>query len=127
MTSSALRKIILAAAGVAAFSMSGCVGLASFATNVATSLSSSTPSQVTTLAEAEQAATLVTKAADVAVNTGKLNTGTLKEINALSDAVHAAIDDLEAANANGKSLNYAAFNAALKAYNAFMTSSAIPH
>ena len=105
--------------------LGGCASVAQEVTAIATSLSSSTPSQVTTLADAVNAATLATNAADVAVQTGKLDKPTLIEIRALSDALHIALNGLEVANSNGRSLDYAAFNAALQAWNAYATSKGI--
>lgn len=121
------RFKILAFAGLLAVTLSGCTTMAQFAAEIAQSTSSGTPSQVTTLAEAEQAATLATQAADIAVNTGKLDRGTLQEIKTLSDSLHAALGVLQSANASGQSLDYSSFNAALAAYNAYMTSQGISH
>jgi hypothetical protein len=110
-----------------AISLSGCANIAAGVTNIAATVAGSTPQQATTLAQAIQIADLVTKATDVAVNTGKLSRATLEEINALNDGVHAAIVNLEAANASGQSLNFAAFNAALQAFNAYTTANAVAH
>ena len=107
--------------------LAGCTTVASTVASIATDLSSSTSSQVTTLSEAIQAATLVTKAADTAVKTGKLDKSTLIEIRSLSNALHTALGDLEIANAQGKSLDYAAFNAALDAWNSYSTTKGIAH
>jgi len=115
------------AASMAILALGGCTTIAAGIANVAATVTSSTPMQVTTLGEAIQASDLLTKAADVAVNTGKLNKATLQEINALSDGLHAALVNLEAANAAGKNLDFAAFNAALSAYNAYLTANAVPH
>jgi outer membrane lipoprotein SlyB len=104
-----------------AFSMSGCANIAAGLSNVAATVAGASPTQATTLGQAEQLATVATDAADVAVNTGKLPVATLKELAALNAAVHAAVTDLEAANAAGQSLNFAAFNAALQAFNAYKT------
>ena len=112
---------------VAGASLSGCAQLAAGAANIAATVTGSTPHQVKTLAEAEQTATLVTKAVDLAVNTGKLPRATLVELNSLSDGLHAALGALQQANANGQALNFAAFNAALAAYNAYTTSQGIAH
>ena len=105
--------------------VSGCASTAAFLASTAASFSHNTPSQVTTLAQAVQVATLVTKAADVAVQTGKLDRPTLIEIGALSDALHSALQSLQAANSRGESLNYDAFNAALAAWNAYSTAKGI--
>lgn len=120
-----MKRLALAVA--LSLSLTGCVSLASGIANIAASVTSSTPSQVTTLSEAIQTATLATRAADVAVNTGKLSHATIIEINSLSDAIHAALGDLETANSQGKSLTFSSFNAALSAWNAYTTANAVPH
>lgn len=107
--------------------LAGCASLAQSVSGIATSLSSSTPSQVTTLAEANQAATLVTKAVDIAVQTGKLDRGTLLELQVLNNDLHTALTSLNASNKEGNSLVYAAFNAALTAFNAYATKEGIAH
>jgi hypothetical protein len=101
--------------------------VAQLAATVAQATSSSTPSQVTTLAEAEQGAKLVTDAVDVYVNTASPDRAVLVELKSLSDGVHAAIVSLEAANAKGQSLVYGSFNAALSAFNAYTTAQGISH
>lgn len=97
------------------------LGACSTVASIATAFSSSSVAQVNTLAAAEQTATLVTKAADLYVNTASPDRGTLIELQALSKGIHSALTDLQAANTAGKSLNFAAFNAALDAYNAYAT------
>ena len=111
---------------VAVFALSGCTTIASDVASVAQSLSSSTPSQVTTLADAVSAATLVTQAADIAVKSGKLDRATLLEVEGLNNAIHVALFNLEAANAAGQGLDFAAFNAALSAWNSYATVEGIP-
>lgn len=101
--------------------LSGCSTVAQFAT----SLSSPTASQATTLAEADLAADTIVKVTKVAVDTNKLDVGELTEIQALRQGVRTALDDLHKANTAGQSVNYAAFNAALDAYNAYTTSKGI--
>ena len=108
-------------------SLGGCTTVASEISTIATNLSSSSSSDVTTLSDAILAATVVTKATDVAVQTGKLDKGTLTQIKALNNGLHAALTDLENANAQGKSLSFAAFNAALDAWNAYATVKGIDH
>jgi hypothetical protein len=98
---------------------SGCTSLAQFAATTATNMSSSTPAQAT------QAATLVTKAVDIAVNTGKLDRATLIELDALNEGVHAAWLNLKAANDSGHSLVFASFNAALDAFRAYATTKGV--
>jgi hypothetical protein len=118
-----LRHILLAAA--LAVPLANCTTVASGLSSVATSLSSSTPAQVTTLAQAVQAADLITKAVDVYVKTGNPNVATLKELQALSNAVNAALVSLNTAAQNGQSLVYDSFNAALSAFTAYSTASGV--
>lgn len=120
-----MKKLLLACALI--IPLAGCASLAQTASGIATSLSSATPNQVTTLAEANQAATLVTKAVDVAVQTGKLDRGTLVELQTLNNSLHTALVNINSSNAEGNSLVYAAFNAALTAFNSYATQEGIAH
>lgn len=120
-----MKKIAIALAII--IPLSGCTSLASFTANVATELSSSTPTQVKTLADAERVATLATKAATIAVDTGKFSRAQLLQLQKLNDGLHVALVDLNAANKEGNSLVYAGFNAALDAFNAYATSQGIAH
>lgn len=106
----------------------GCTSIASGVASIATNLSSSTPSQVTTLADAVQAADTITKLADTYVTSGvTISKAQLLQMQALSNGVHTALVALEAANSAGQSLDYAAFNAALAAYNSYATTAGIQH
>lgn len=107
--------------------LSACTSVAEFAATTATNLSTSTPVQVTTYADATLAATLATKAVKLAVDTHKFDKATLIELSALNDAVHAAWLDLKTDNDAGKSLVFGSFNAALSAYNAYATTEGISH
>lgn len=121
-----IRSLAIAATLAAALSVSACADLAQFAANTATSLSSSSPGQVTTYGTATAAATLATRTVDLAVNTLHLDEATLTELNSLNEALHAAWLKLKAANDAGQSLNFAAFNAALAAYQSYRTAQGIP-
>lgn len=121
-----MNRALIAVAILTIMPLTACQSVTKGAVNVAASLSGPTPTQARTLGQAEQAATLVTRAVDAAVNTGKLSRATLLKINSLSDAVHAALGDLQAANANNQSLNFAAFNAALDAWNTYTAANALP-
>lgn len=120
-----MRKIALAL--VLILPLAGCTSVASLVSSTAASMSSTTPTEVRTLAEAEQAATLVTKAVDLYVRTGHPSRATLLELKALSDGVHAAIVELDQAQKNGKSLTYDSVNAALLAFSAYSTAKGIKH
>jgi hypothetical protein len=119
------RVLRFAAAACIAVALSGCASIAQFASGVATSLSSSSPSQVSTYADATNAAILATKTVDLAVTTLTLSKATLTELQTLNDGLHAAWLQLKAANDAGQSLDYAAFNAALAAYQSYKTSQGI--
>lgn len=113
------------AAPILILSLCGCTTLASGVAGIATSLSSETPSQVTTLAEADLAADTLVKLSTVAVDTGKLDAGELNELQALRTGVRAALDQLHTANAAGQSLTFASFNAAMTAYKAYAVTEGI--
>ncbi len=129
MNRTRLSGAVFAAALLLAFAapLGGCTTVASSVASVATSLSSSSPTQVTTFADATLAATAATNFADAAVASGKLDKGTLVQIRALNEGVHSAWVDLSNANAAGKSLSFASFNAALDAWNAYATVKGISH
>ena len=80
------------------------------------------PASVTTLADAEQSATLVTQAVDLYVKTGNPTRATLLQLQSYSNAVHAALTTLEQANAEGGTLVFAVFNAAVAAFNSYSAS-----
>lgn len=110
-----VKKMMLAAACV--FALSGCTTLTNLY-DVATG-SVSTSQAATTLAEAEQSATLVTQAVDLYVNSANPNAATLQQLQNYSNAVHAALVSLEQANAEGGTLVFATYNAALAAFNSY--------
>lgn len=122
-----MNKTLRIIALSAAIGLGGCASIASGLSTIATNISSSTPTQVRTLAEAERVATLVTKAATVAVNTGTLSRAQLMELDKLNEGVHAALSDLNQTQKEGGSLAYGAFNAALDAFNAYTTQQGIAH
>ncbi len=109
-----------------ALSLAGCTSMASGVATVATSMSTSTPAQVNTFADATAAATLATRTVDLAVTSLKLDKATLKELQTLNEAVHAAWLPLKDAVDKGQSPSFAAFNAALAAYQSYRTSQGIP-
>jgi uncharacterized protein YggE len=118
-------KLLKIAAAACLIALGGCTTLASGISSVATSLSTASPTQVSTYADATIAADIATRTVDLAVQTGKLNKATLTELAALNDAVHAAWLDLKAANDAGKSLTFASFNAALSAFEAYRAAQGI--
>lgn len=99
--------------------MTGCADLASFTTRAVTSVSSATPGQTTTLEQAITAADLVTRLTKTAVDTNRLDRGTLVELQALRAGVRAALDTLIAADQAGNAVDLATFNAALQAWRAY--------
>jgi hypothetical protein len=103
------------------------IGGCSTVANLAVAASSSTPTQVNTLADALQAATLATNAVDAYVNIGNPTRATLLELQTLNNGLHTALTTLQAANAAGQSLAMASFNAALQAFNAYSTSAGVKH
>lgn len=122
-----MKKIgSLALLALCAVMLTGCASTAQFFANTAAQLSSSTPAQVTSYEVATQAATLAADATDIAVNTLDFDKGTLTELTALNEAVHAAWLDLKAAHDRGASLTFSSFQAALDAFNAYATSKGVP-
>lgn len=118
-------KLILAT--LLAVSLGGCTSTAQLVASTATSLSSSTPNQASTLAEATLAADTLVKLTKVAVDTNTLDAGELTQLQALRAGVRSALDALYKANQANQSLSFAAFNAAIDAYNAYTTVKGITH
>lgn len=116
-----MKVLFAAAMMLAAISLGGCSTLAALsgASTTAAVIAGPTPGQATTLADAILVADAATKGVKFAVDTVKLPPSTLTQLSALSDGVHAALSDLEQANAAGQALDFAAFNAAVAAYNAY--------
>lgn len=113
-------RLVLAVAFIAAtISLGGCGQLISAGITTAGQASPTIPNQVTTLAAAEQTATLITKATQAYVDNAKLTKAQLQQISTDSDALHSAITTLESQNAQGVALNFAAVNAALAAWNTY--------
>lgn len=119
------KRLLSAFAITAALALGGCATLTSTVAQLADHAASASPHQAATLAEALQAATLITRAVDLYVNVGNPDRATLVELKALNDAVHAALTDLEAADARGGSLTFGTFNAALDAFNAYATAKGV--
>lgn len=103
---------------------------AAFVIDTATSMSSSTPTQVTTYKDATLVADATTKTigwlADNA-DTFHISLATLQQLNAINDSIHDAWLKLKAANDAHQSLNFAAINAALTAYSTYKAEAAIPN
>lgn len=77
------------------------------------------PSEVKTLAEATNAATLVTRATAAYVRAGNLTDPQLDKLTASNDAVSAALHRWHDAAQADQSLAAASFNAALSAFNTY--------
>jgi hypothetical protein len=120
-----IRLLALSVGLFAAVSLGGCADLASVASSVAVSVTTATPTQVTTLAEAEQAATLAEQGLDLYVTTGTPSPAVVAELKVLVPALHTVLKQAEAANAAGNSALAAAaiasFNQALAALNSYKT------
>ena len=115
-------KLRHAIALIALTSLGGCGTTLS---GLAVSLTSPSPTQVKTLAEAEQASTVAENALDIYVNSGAANQATLAEIKTLVTDLHTELKKFEAANSAGNSVavqaEVDAFNAALSALNGYKT------
>jgi len=120
------RMLLIAGAFALALTSAACTSVASGVASLATEMSSSTPAQVNTYAEATAAAAIVTRTMDLAVNTGKLDKATLLELQKHNEGIHAAWLELKKANDAHQSLVYASFNAALASWRSYRTSVGIP-
>lgn len=107
--------------------LGACTTTAQVAGNIGQSLSTATPQQARTLAEAFQAATLVTNTVDAYIQLGNPNRATLEELQVLNERVHSILANLQAANSAGQSLTFAVFNEALNAFSAYSTAKGINH
>lgn len=106
--------------------LAACIDTTQGLAGIGQSFTSSTPSQVQTYADATRFATLATKTVDLAVQSGKLSRTTLDKLDQLNDTLHAAWVVIRDANSRGESLNFAAFNAALSAFETYRQQQAIP-
>ena len=115
-------RIVVLAVLIAAVAMAaaGCANVSAAVSALTTTTAA--PASVTTLADAEQSATLVTQAVDLYVKTGNPTRATLLQLQSYSNAVHAALTTLEQANAEGGTLVFAVFNAAVAAFNSYSAS-----
>lgn len=110
-------KMLIRAAALALAVMPLCACTPALAPAV--ELTTVTPAQVKTLAQAEQAATIATRAVTIYVATAKPDKATAQKIGELSDALHSALTRLEADRRAGRSLVFDGFNAALSALRAY--------
>ncbi len=94
---------------------------------VAQSMSSSSPTQVTTLSDAVAAATLMTRAVDAYVATGHPSKPVLVELQTLNEGLHTSLIGLEKADAAHQSLAIAAFNEALSAFESYSAARGVKH
>lgn len=117
-----MRLTVIAAIAAVCLSLAGCGSLISAGITAGGQAAPAVPNQVTSIAEAEQAATLITKATQAYVDNAKLTKAQLVQISADSDALHSAITTLESQNGQGVALNFAAVNAALAAWNTYTAS-----
>ena len=125
-----MKRILLRAGIISvllALPLGACTTVAQWTANAAQSLSSTSSTQVSTYADAVLAADAVTKLADAAVNTGKLNRAQLETIQSIRGKVRAAYEQLKAANDAGQSLDFAAINEALVLWSSYATAQGIAH
>lgn len=112
-----MRKIIIALSLSAAMPLAGCAGLQ-------TNLATQTSAQVTTLAAAIQATTLVNQGTDTWVKTANPSVAQLTKVQTLASAVHIELQAIEKAQAAGQSLVFTAFNQALTALQQYEAANA---
>jgi len=114
-----MRHLFLTGCLSLAIATGGCTTLAQLGGNIGQSFSVASPKQVGTLAAALAAAKLATDAVDLYVQVGNPDKATLTQLQQLNEGVHKALTDLQAANAAGQSLTFAAINEALAAFRAY--------
>ena len=102
-----LKHLLFASALSTGLVLGGCTTVAQWTTEIAQGLSSSTPTQVTTYADAVLAIDTFTRLADTAVLSGKLSQANLATLSDIRTKVRAAYETLKAANAAGQSLDRA--------------------
>ena len=100
-----MRTILLALGLPATLALAACATLST----------TQNSNQVSTLADAIQADTLVNQIADTWIKTGHPTADQLSQAADLSSAVHSELVTLEKAQAAGQSLTFTAFNQALQA------------
>jgi len=116
-----MKILALILAASLAICSTGCSSVAS----IATQLSSATPTQVSTLADAEIAATAIRQAVDIYVKNGAPSQATLLELQTLNNGLQNALIALRAANAANQSLLIAGFNEALDAFISYSTTKGV--
>lgn len=121
------KHVMIGAAVAVLITTSGCTTVAQWTADTAQSLSSSTPTQVSTLADAEIAAKGVHQAISLAANSGKMTRAQLGTLGTVNDNLNKAMTDLETANANGQSLAFAALNEVLAQWISYSTAQGISH
>lgn len=102
-----------------ALTTGGCATVAKDVVNTVQALSSASPTQASTLADAQLAYKVAATAVDVYVTTGQPNRAVLTELLNLNEGVHNALLALEKANTNNQSILIAAFNEAYKAFTSY--------
>jgi hypothetical protein len=123
-----MRKFLTAFVLAGAMLTAGCTsgGFAGFGAAVTTK----TPTQARTVAEATLAATIAEKMLLVYVQSGKADPAVLRQLRVLVPAVHNALVRVQVANKNGDSALTAAalgaFNEALAALNSYSSLKGVP-
>lgn len=125
-----MKSILLPAALVLALTGGGCTTVASTVAAVTTSLSTASPTQAKTVAEAAQATKIIEDGLDAYVTTGHPSKAILDELNVLVPALHSTLVAAENAQSNGNSAaiaaGLAAFNEALAAVQGYETKQGVP-
>lgn len=120
------RTLTLLALLSATTALGGCAQTLS---SLAVSLTSASPTQAKSVAEAEQVTTLAEQALDLYVQNGNPSQPVLAELKILVPALHNALKQVEAANMAGNSASaaaaLAAFNQALAALNSYKTNQGV--
>jgi protein involved in sex pheromone biosynthesis len=122
-----MKRLIASAAISAALILGGCSTTAQWTATAAQKLSSSTPTQATTLADANIISTGVHKSITQFSNSGYATAAQLHSMNDFNERLNTAMNDLNAANAANQSIYIAALNEVLKQWFSYATAEGISH
>jgi protein involved in sex pheromone biosynthesis len=122
-----MKRLITSAAISAALILGGCGTTAQWTATVAQKLSSSTPTQATTLADSNIIATGVHKSITQFANSGYATAAQLHTMDDFNERLNKVMNDLNAANAANQSIYIATLNEVLKQWFSYATAEGISH
>jgi hypothetical protein len=122
-----IRSLLRGTAIIAALTLGGCGTTAQWTADAAQSLSSSTPTQATNLADANIIATGVHKSITQFAKSGYATAAQLHTTDDFNERLNTAMNNLNAANSANESIYVAALNEVLKQWFSYATSEGISH